>query len=286
MKKIALFLVVVILFGAGWAYLYLHPTAPADKREYAAYLPAETLLTLSLRDVNALTDLLPRTSLGHFFSGSTLADIFSEFHLSSEQIQSYAALSNQLSAALHHPVFRMVFGDDLDLALLPPDPLLLQTAPQKALEDSLVVLATTSSAQTLIKMAQTMRPGRIIRIRYGGLELMEIRLNSGRMLYAWSLENRLFLAASAAIIKRCQEAHDSGMTLEQTPLFQELGPLRSAVSSMHQFAFGLVRFEKIQSFLSVVARGKLGPSGTADRSRHSFVWLVGRTKEGWNLVSR
>ena len=52
MKKIGLLLIAVVLFAAGGAYFLLRtPGSPADSG-YAAYLPADTLATLSLRPIS------------------------------------------------------------------------------------------------------------------------------------------------------------------------------------------------------------------------------------------
>ncbi|RUM38696.1 MAG: hypothetical protein DSY57_02150, partial [Desulfobulbus sp.] len=122
MKKIGLLLLLAFVLGAGSAYFFSRTKSPAMDTAYAAYLPPDTLAVVSLRDLSGLTDIFPKTALGHFLSKETMGAILADMHADKADIDGYAKGYDQVFSVLHNPGFRMVFGDDVELAWISTDP--------------------------------------------------------------------------------------------------------------------------------------------------------------------
>ncbi len=254
MKKIGLLLLVAFVLGAGSAYFFSRTKSPAMDTAYADYLPPSTLAVVSLRDINGLTDIFPKTALGHFFSKETMGAILTDMHANQADIDAYARGYDQVFSVLHNPGFRMVFGDDVELAWLPVNFVNFSADPEKAIEKSLVVLATTASNKALETFAKTLLHKDVDTVKTGDLELTRLRLDTNHLdnnkyLYAYSQGDRLLLAFSPQVIRRCVQANRAGKTLQQAENFINAGRFGKDSSLRKIYSREFVQLDQLRSFL-------------------------------------
>ncbi len=219
MKKTALIVVTLVLVAGGGIFYFLRHQHPVRQDDYATYLPADTLAVISIRDLNGLVDRFPETPLGRFLAKENVAAMLAEIEAGPEALQEYNQAYDRIFSVLHNPGFRMVFGDDVDLALLPFSPAGLDGDPEKTLRESLVILATTASASTLKRIAGTTLHGQVESIEDNGVAMTRIRMDEARYLYAVSRDNRLLIGFTPAALHRCLAARNSGRHLAATENF-------------------------------------------------------------------
>ncbi len=204
MKKIFIGLGVLAVLAVAVAIIVLRPGREAGPRTwYAAYLPADTLATVSLTDLNGLTDSFPRTPLGRFLARPTMDRILAELRLAPETVRRYDAFHDTVAGILTNPAFRTIFGDDAVLALLPPDPDRLRRDPEGELARTLVAFATTSSSRTMERLARLIMGRKVSRENVDGIGMTRIRLDGGRSVYACARGNALLVALAPGPIVRC-----------------------------------------------------------------------------------
>lgn len=286
MKKIiGLLLMAVILVGAGSVYFLLQaPETPADTG-YAGYLPADTLATISLRDINGLTDIFPQTALGRFLSKETMARLLTDMQVEAELIHDYEEEYDQLFSILHNPAFRMVFGDDVDLAFLPVDTNAFHENPGQSVEQSLIILATTSSSKALETFARTFLHGDVEKFQHGDLELTRIRLEEDAFLYTFSRDSRLFLALDPLPIERCVGAQVSGITLREEENY--IAAMKfcqdSSVTKIH--SMGFVQLDRVQPYLLASSDEDVKIMGRYLQGVQFFASVGGQMEDGWKVES-
>jgi hypothetical protein len=284
MKKILVLIVIVVALVAAGSLYFLRqaPDAPKDTG-YADYLPADTLVTLSLRDINGLGDSFPHTPLGHFLSKDTMAAMLTDMQVDAEIIRNYQDEYDQFFAILKNPAFRMVFGDDVDLALLAVDVDAFAENPQQTMVQSLIIQATTSSSKTLESFARTFLKSDVEKFQHGDLELTRIRLDDDEFLYTYSQDNRLFLALDPLAIERCVAARLSGNTLQTQENYLAALEFRRNASVSTVYSMGFVQFDRLRSYLSASADEDLQEAGRYLQGVHFFTSVGGRIAEGWKV---
>lgn len=295
MKKIGLLLLAALILAAGFAYFFLGTKSPANDTAYADYLPPDTLAVVSLRDINGLTDLFPKTALGHFLSKDTMGAILADMQADREDIEAYARGYDQIFSVLNNPGFRMVFGDDVDLALLPVDPADFSTAPEKAVEKSLVVLATTASNRALETFAKTLLHRDVDSIKFRELELTRLRLSTknlnaknpaaGGYLYAYSRGDRLLLAFSPQAIHRCVEANRTGTTLQQVENFINGDRFGKEASLEKVYALEFVQLDQLRALLAGLKDKEVQQVVGYLAGMQYLVSVAGRSATGWQVDS-
>ncbi len=285
MKKIGLLLLVAFVLGAGSAYFFSRTKSPVGDTAYADYLPPDTLAVVSLRDISGLTDLFPKTALGHFFSKETMGAILQDMHADREDIDAYAKGYDQVFSVLHNPGFRMVFGDDVELAWLPVDPEYFSSDPQKALEKSMVVLATTASNKALETFAKTLLHKDVDTVKSEELELTRLRLDTKKYLYAYSLGNRLLLAFSPKVITRCVRANRAGKALQQEKNFIEAGSFGQESSLQKIYSREFVQLDQIRRFLAVLKDKDVQQVVGYLQGMQYVVSVAGKSATGWKADS-
>ncbi len=290
MKKIGLLLLAALILSAGFAYFFLGTKSPANDTAYADYLPPDTLAVVSLRDINGLTDLFPKTALGHFLSKDTMGAILTDMRADREDIKAYARGYDQIFSVLHNPGFRMVFGDDVDLALLPVDPADFSIAPEKAIEKSLVVLATTASNRALETFAKTLLHRDVDSIKFRELELTRLRLNANNpvassFLYAFSRGDRLLLAFSPQAIHRCVQAHREQKTLQQTENFINGDRFGKEASLDKVYSREFVQLDQLRGLLAGFKDREVQQVVGYLAGMQYLVSVAGRSATGWQVDS-
>ena len=285
MKKVGLLLIAVVLLGAGSAYLLLRTPATTADSGYADYLPADTLATISLRDVNGLSDIFPETAMGNFLSKETMGRILTDLHVEPEVIRNYEEDYDQLFSVVQNPAFRMIFGDDVDLALLSVDTETFSKEPQKALEQALVILATTSSSKALETFARSVLNEDVSEFKSGDLDMTRIRLDAENFAYAFTQGSRLLIARDPAAIERCVTARASGSTLQQEENFVAAIKFWQASSMSKTYSQGFVQLERLQSYLLASGDKELRDFGRYLQGIQFFASAGGRIKDGWKSES-
>ncbi len=284
MKKISL-LLVILLLGAGGVYLLSRTSeVPADTG-YADYLPPDTLATISLRDLSGLTDLFPKTALGNFLSKETMARILADLQVEPKVIRDYTEGYDQLFAILHNPGFRMIFGDDVDLALLPVDADLFAGNPQQAMEKSMVLLATTSSSKALQTFARTLLHKDVSEFVSGDLSLTRIQLDDANTVYAYTEGSRLILARNPAAIERCVRAKASGKTLRQAEHFLAVMEFWQGLSMTKTYSRGFIQLDRLQPYLLASEDEDLQKAGRYLEGMQFVGTAGGRTENDWKVES-
>ncbi len=290
MKKIGLLLLVAFVLGAGSAYFFSRTKSPAMDTAYAAYLPPDTLAVVSLRDLNGLTDIFPKTALGHFLSKETMGAILADMHADKADIEGYAKGYDQVFSVLHNPGFRMVFGDDVELAWISTDPGMFSADPEKAVEQSLVLLATTVSSKDLGFFAKNLLHRDVDTVNTGDLELTRLRLDSKRKhtkkyLYAYSRGNRLLLAFSPGVITRCMQANKVGKTLQQEKNFIDAGSFGKDASLQKIYSREFVQLDRLRSVLAGLKDKDVQQVVGYLQGMRYIVSVAGKSATGWQADS-
>lgn len=209
---IALVLSVVGL-GAGYFFIYPQGESVTVDTGFAEYLPADTVAVISLRDINSRVDNFPNTATGKFLSKETMTRILTDMELGAGVIQAYNAGYDKLFEILHNPAFMMVFGDDADLAVLPVDKSLFTANIDKALEQSLLLMATTNSADIIELFAGKILKKSVEKFPHGALTMTRITLEDGAFIFAYTDKNRLLVALDPVVIEKALQRRDSGDVL-------------------------------------------------------------------------
>ncbi len=285
MKKIGLLLVVVLLAGAGAAYFFSRSSVVPADTGYADYLPPDTPVTISLRDLNELTDLFPKTALGHFLSKETMHRMLSALQVKNSVIRSYEKVCDQLSSVVRNPGFRMVFGDDVDLALLPVDADLFGVNPQQAMERSMVVLATSSSSRALETFARTLLHKDVGEFISGELSLTRIKLDEKNTVYAYTEGSRLILAYDPAAVKRCLAAKTSGKNLLKTDSFIAAVNFWQTLSMTKKFSRSFVQLDRLQPYFLASKDKNVRETGRYLKGMQFVATAGGQFENGWKAES-
>ncbi|HHD57323.1 MAG TPA: hypothetical protein ENK89_06585, partial [Desulfobulbaceae bacterium] len=290
MKKIGLLLLIAFVLGAGSAYFYSRTKSPAMDTAYADYLPPDTLAVVSLRDLSGLTDTFPKTALGHFLSKETMGAILTDMHADRADIDAYARGYDQVFSVLHNPGFRMVFGDDVELAWISPDLGMFSADPEQAMEQSAVLLATTASGKALETFAKTLLHRDVDTVTINDLELTRLRLdikntNTKKYLYAYSRGNRLLLAFSPKVITRCMQANKVGKTLQQEKNFIDAGRFGKDSSLQKMYSREFVQLDRICGALAGLKDKDVQQVVGYLQGMQYIVAVAGKSAGGWKADS-
>ncbi len=285
MKKIGLILLVAFALGAGSAYFFSRTKNPVSDTAYADYLPPNTLAVISLRDLSGLTDRFPKTALGHFLSKETMAAILADMHADSSIVDAYAKSYDQVFSVLHNPGFRMVFGDDVELAWLPVNSKDFSADPRKAVEQSLVILATTASNKALETFAGTLLHKDVDTIKKGNLDLTRVRLDSNNYLYAYAEGARLLLAFTPEVLEHCVLANKTGKTLQQEKNFVDAGRFWHETSLAGNYSREFVQLDQLRLFLVGINNKDLKQVDRYLQGMQFVASTAGKSESGWKVVS-
>ena len=295
MKKIGLLLLVAFVLGAGSAYFFSRTKTSAMDTAYADYLPPDTLAVVSLRDLSGLTDIFPKTALGHFLSKETMGAILTDMHADKADVEAYARAYNQVFSVLHNPGFRMVFGDDVELAWISLDPGMFSVDPEKAMEQSVVLLATTASGKALETFAETLLHKDVDTVKTGDLELTRLRLDTKHLdtkhldnkkyLYAYSQGNRLLLAFSPKVITLCVQANRIGKTLQHEKNFINAGRFGKDSSLQKIYSREFVQLDRIRVALAGMKDKDVQQAVGYLQGMQYIVSVAGKSTTGWKADS-
>lgn len=223
MKKIWIAVVAILILGAGAVFFTQgKKDGPAATAEVAAYVPGNILWLSSLDNLNAAIDTFGKSPLGQLFAKETVHAILTEMQAKPEEIQAYDQWYDSVVSTANNPLFRTVFGDDLTLALLPPDAKLLKENPQQALKSSPLVYATTNIVTAVELFGKMAKGVKIDKEQAGNLELTRIELDGGKsVFYGYDAKGVVLLALDKAAIAAGVQAKESGTSLLESPGYKE-----------------------------------------------------------------
>ncbi len=237
MKKLLVVLLVLGLIGGGvFFWLSKNPdkmaevvskvtevaggkVSDADVAGFADYLPADTIAVFSYRNLNGLVERFPQTALGEFLAPDTVGAMMQELGAMEEDIQEYRKGYENIFSNLNDPTFKMLMGDDFELAVLPFDLSLIDDNPEEAVRTSLVGLATVSSADTVMNFARNLMGKDAEKVNIGELELTKIVLEDDEYLYVATDDKRVLMALKPEVIEKCLAQKKSGNGLAQVDNF-------------------------------------------------------------------
>ena len=285
MKKVGLLFLVAFILGAGAAYFFLRSPVTATDTAYADYLPPNTLAVVSLRDLSGLADIFPKTALGHFLSKETMGAILRDMHADAADIDRYARGYDQVFSVLHNPAFRMVFGDDVELAWLAVDSGKMSADPQQAVEQSVVLLATTTSSKALETFARVLLHEDVDTVKNGDLELTRIHLDDKDYVYAYTEGSWLLLALDPVVIQRCVAARAAGRTLQQEKNFIDAGRFGKDSSLRKIYSREFVQLDQLRSFLAGLKDKDVQQVVGYLQGMQYIVSVAGKSATGWKADS-
>ncbi len=231
MKKLGLVLAAALCLLAGILFFaYQQRGKESVQDDLAAFIPANALMVSTFIHLDQVAANFASTPLGHLFAKDTMHGILRDAAQSDpELLSSYDEFHDSVAGFFTHPVFRAVFGDDLTLVVLPPDPALLEQNPEVAVQRSLAVYATTMVAPLteLAGLLTETTQGQnvsVTREKVEDVDLSHIRIaKNGQAfdLYAWTSGKVLMLAADSAPILAGVRAQQSGNSLGSLAGYQE-----------------------------------------------------------------
>ncbi|MBM9536148.1 hypothetical protein [Desulfobulbus alkaliphilus] len=209
----------VVAFGL--ALFLLARTPPSATGRHALYLPQDTVATVSLTQLNTITDTFAGSALGRFADRDNIHAIMAEMRVDPTMRAAYDQMYDNLTTMLANPAFRTVFGQDAALALLKPDADLLALDPVEALRASLVVFAVTPAPAALDLFARLVMSETVTRENIDGLELTRILVDEDQVIYGYADGQTVLLAHAPDAIRTCLAARRSNEPLETLPAFRE-----------------------------------------------------------------
>ncbi len=218
-KKVFLILIPVLVVVAGAILYFSRPGTPESSEYYADYLPKDSLVTISLLDLNSLTDSFPATSLGKFLGKPTMHGVMGELGADARGLESYDNLYDGLAGVMTNPAFRQVFGDDAVVALLTPDRVRLDADPEREMQRSVMVFGTSSVAGPIDSFARLVMSKEFTNETVDGLDMTRIQLDENEVMYGYSESGVIILAYDAASIVTAVKRKESGDTLQGNGAF-------------------------------------------------------------------
>lgn len=285
MKKVGILLIVLVVLAGTAGYFVLRPGVTPSETGFADYLPSDTLAVFSLRDLSGLTDIFPGTALGQFLSKETMGRMLEELQVDPQKVQKYNHSHDQLFSVLQNPAFRMVFGDDVDLAILSLDGEALAKDRQLTLKESLVVLATTSSSKALETFARNLLHGKVGSYQQDDLDMTRIQLDEGSFLYAYVEGERLLLAESPKAVVRCVSSKSEKKNLQQNPSFLAARNHWQGEGMEHVYGRFFVQLDRLRDTLLAVNDPELNRGVRYLQGMHGFFMTAGQDKETWRMAS-
>jgi hypothetical protein len=249
MKKILVF-VLLLVCVVGAVIYFTRPVSRVSDVYYADYLPADTLVTVSLIDLKGLADSFPDSSLGSFLAKPTVHEIMAELGASSEEIQSYDRVFDGVAGIMTNPAFRQIFGDDAVAALLTPDASLLQANPGQELQRSLLVFGTSSVSGPLDSFARLVMSRSVSRESVDGLELTRIQLDENEVIYGYAEGGALVLAWEPENIVSAVMRKQAGNSLQETDFFTATKKFWAGSIGGREYARTYVNIKQLRSLLA------------------------------------
>ncbi|NLZ17403.1 MAG: hypothetical protein GX087_06690 [Desulfobulbaceae bacterium] len=225
MKKFGIILAAVLLVAAAALHFMQGRKGAVSADEVAAYVPQDALIMSSQTNLKQVSDTFTNSPLGRFFAKETMHAIMEELAAAPETIQAYDQWYDSVANTMKNPLFRTVFGDDMTVAVLPPNTDLLKENPEQAFRRALLVYATTSTASAAEILGSLAKGVTIEKEQTDGLELTKIQLNSGdggkETIYGYNAAGVVLLALDKAPVIAGVQAREADNSLKAQTAYQE-----------------------------------------------------------------
>ncbi len=249
MKKI-IFLVVLLMGAAGAVWYFSSSSGSLKADYYAAYLPQNTLATVSLHDLKQLSATFPASPLGHFFAKPAMHGVLSELGVPEQGVQEYDDIYDGIAGVMTDPAFQQVFGDDGVVAVLSPDVTRLRKDGGDELKKSLLLFGTSSVAGPLESFARLVMSKDVSRETVNGLEMSRITVDDNEVLYGYAKKGVLLLAYEAANIARAVKQKESGSGLLDSTAFKQAQSFWAESSLARIYSRNFVNSAAVRSLLT------------------------------------
>lgn len=257
MKKVWIGIAAALVVVFGLVFLMQGRKDGVATDELSQYVPQDALLLVSLTNLNTITDSFGASPIGQFFAKDTIHAVLADMGAGAEETQAYDRWYDSVAGTMKNPVFRAIFGDDLTIALLPPDIQLFKEDAVQALRRSLVVYATTS-AGTAAELFGGMAKGvQISKEQADGLELTRIEVeNAKETYYGYNAKGVILLARDKAPILAGMKAKEAGASLKTQAGFQEASDFWQDLPTTLTFSRGYYNIAGLTALLSQLDQGK------------------------------
>lgn len=285
MKKIVILLLGLMVLGT---VLFVVLRRGGASNEYARYLPQETVMSLNLTHLGAVTDTFTTTALGRFLAKDTVHAIISEAGGGAKEIADYDRTFDGVAGVMTNPAFRAVFGEDAAVALLAPEQGGLGSTPLEVLRSSLVVVARTSVAGAVDLFGRMLgKKANITREVIDDLELTKLVLESGDVLFGYTEGKMVFLAYSPAAIKRCLLAADkSGKRLEDATPFTQARDFWQTATPEQTYARLYINPPRLETLLRDADKPEIKQAAEMLQGMDGFASLTYSTAQGLESRAR
>lgn len=285
MKKKAVLVLGLVILGTT---LFFALRRGGESNEYARYLPQETVMSLNLTHLGAMTDAFTASALGRFFAKDTIHAIITETGGGSKVIADYDHAFNGVAGVMTNPAFRAIFGEDTALALLAPEQGGLGNNPVETLRSSSVVVARTTVAGAVDLFGRMLgKKANITREVIDDLELSKLVLESGDVLFGYTEGKMVFLAYSPATIKRCLLAADKGgKRLEDVASFTQALSFWQTATPEQTYARLYINPPRLEPLLRGSDKPEIQQAGEMLQGMEGFAALTYTTEQGLESRAR
>jgi len=220
MKKRLSIIVAAILLAAGAGVFGLKYFKSADSVSYAAYLPEDTLATISLTNIKTLQATFSTSPLGRFLAKDTMTAILDELEAGPEAVAQYNNAYDDVAELMNNPAFLAVFGDDTAVGILQPDIEALEKTPEQEVQRSLVIFATTAASSALESFAKLVVSESVTAVQVDGRTLTKITIDEQNTMYGAADNGTVLLSYNPQSLVRCLNVKESEQSLAATGAFQ------------------------------------------------------------------
>ena len=284
MKKIAgIVACLVIVAVAGWFFLLRDRSTTGL---YARYLPPEVVGTVNLTHLAAFSDGFAASALGKSLAKDTVHTIIRELGGQDKDQAEYDRLYDSVAEVANDPAFRAVFGDDVTLALLPPEKGGMTKDPAEALQRSLVVVARTAAAGALDVLSRLIKNAQVSRETIDGLELVKIVMASNQVIYGYAEGKLLLLAYAPSAIKTCVTAGKGEQALVKAPLYQQAVAFWQPYPEKDVYSRVYLNVELLAGLLQQAVQAEVKESGALLKGVTSMFSVSYATEQGLESKGR
>ncbi|WP_028578890.1 hypothetical protein [Desulfogranum japonicum] len=218
MKKIGIVLLLAVALAAG-IFVYMSRKA-GDILDFATYLPENTLATVSITNLNELTDSFGSSALGKFLAKENINAILDELQVEPAVRDQYDGTHDSVVNLLTNPAFRAVFGRDATLAILPPDMAAMKDSPDKELQRSTIIFARSMASSALDGLAKLMSNS-VTAETVDGRAMTRITMEDGQHIYGLTDKDMVLLSYDPSSLIRCMSFHEGEDTLAGSTVFDQ-----------------------------------------------------------------
>lgn len=279
MKKSVILLLGLVILGTG---LFMTLRRGGESNEYARYLPQETVMSLNLTHLGAMTATFTTTALGRLLAKDTVHAIITEAGGGAKEIADYDQAFDGVAGVMTNPAFRAVFGEDTAVALLAPEKSGLGNNPLETLRSSVVVVARTTVAGAVDLFGRMLgKKANITREVIDDLELTKLVLDSGEVLFGYTEGKMVLLAYNPATIKRCLLAADKGgKRLEGAASFTQALAFWQMATPEQTYARLFINPPRLEALLRDSDKPEIKQAGEMLQGMEGFASLTYTTEQG------